>query len=79
MAYLEYTTLVQLKGYLPNTMLTDEQLTSLITRASRLLDSELGGNIGEQTITKRVDGYGKPKIILENTIQAVESIEYYQQ
>lgn len=79
MAYLEYTTVSRLRNYLPNTMLTDQQLSSLIIRASRLLDSELGDNIGQQTLTKRIDGYGKSKIILENTIQAVDSIEYYQQ
>ena len=78
MVYLEYTTVSRLKNYLANTTLTDEQLHSLIIRASRLLDNELGDNIGQQTITKRIDGYGKPKIVLENTVQTVESIEYNQ-
>jgi hypothetical protein len=45
MAYLKYTTLDALKAYIPNTTLTDEQLNTLITRASKLLDSELGDNI----------------------------------
>lgn len=76
MAYLKYTTLDALKAYLPNTSLTDDQLNTLITRASKLLDSELGDNIWLQTITKRMDGYGKPKLIMENRVVSVESVSY---
>lgn len=76
MAYLKYTTLDALKAYLPNTSLTDDQLDTLITRASKLLDSELGDNIWLQTITKRMDGYGKPKLVMENRVVSVESVSY---
>lgn len=76
MAYLKYTTLDALKAYLPNTSLTDDQLNALITRASKLLDSELGDNIWLQTITKRMDSYGKPKLIMENRVVSVESVSF---
>jgi hypothetical protein len=76
MAYLKYTTLDALKAYIGNTSLTDDQLNALITRASKLLDSELGDNIGLQTITKRMDGYGKPKLVMENRVVSVDSVQY---
>lgn len=76
MAYLQYTTLDALKAYIGTTWLTDDQLNTLITRASKLLDSELGDNIGLQTITKRMDGYGKPKLVMENRVVAVDSVQY---
>lgn len=77
MAYLKYTTLDALKAYMPTTTLTDDQLNELITRASKLLDSELGDNIWLQTITKRMDGYGKPKLVMENRVISVDSVKYY--
>lgn len=76
MAYLKYTTLDALKAYIGNTSLTDDQLNTLITRASKLLDSELGDNIWLQTITKRMDGYGKPKLVMENRVVSVTSVSY---
>lgn len=76
MAYMEYTTLADLKSALPNTGLTDPQLTALITRASLLLDAELWDNIGEQTLTKRIDWYGKAKVVMENNVNEVVTIEY---
>lgn len=76
MSYLEYSTVDNLKTYLPNTWLSDEQLGVLITRASRLLDAELWDNIGQKTITKRMDGYGKAKLVMENRVVAVDSIKY---
>ena len=79
MVYLAYTTVEKFKAYLPNTWLSDAELNTLITKASKLLDSELGGNIWIQSITRRIDGYGKAKIILENNIDTVESIDYHEQ
>lgn len=76
MAYMEYTTLSDFKTYFPNSGMTDEQISAFITRASKLLDAELGDNIWEQTITKRMDGYGKPKLILENRVTAVSLVRY---
>lgn len=76
MAYLKYTTLDALKAYIGNTSLTDDQLNTLITRASKLLDTELGDNIWLQTITKRMDGYWKPKLVMENRVVSVASVSY---
>ena len=76
MTYLKYTTLDALKGYIQDTSLTDDQLNQLITRASRLLDSELWDNIWLQTLTKRMDGYGKAKLVMENRIVSVDSVKY---
>lgn len=76
MAYMEYTTLSALKMFAPSTGLTDPQLSALITRGSLLLDAELWDNIGEQTLTKRMDGYGKPKIVMEAKVNSVTSVEY---
>ena len=68
MAYMEYTTLSAFKTYFPSSGMTDSEISSFISRASRLLDAELGDNIGEQTITKRMDGYNKPKLVMENRV-----------
>ena len=76
MAYLKYSTVEKLKAYLGNNSLSVDQLQDLIDRGSRLLDAELGDNIGETSKTKRVDGYGKPRIIMENTVNSVESVKY---
>ena len=48
--------------------MTDSEISSFISRASRLLDAELGDNIGEQNITKRMDGYNKQKLVKENRV-----------
>lgn len=76
MAYMEYTTLSDFKAYFPNTTLSDGQISAFIMRASKLLDAELWDNIGEQTITKRMDGYGKAKLIMENRITSVWYVKY---
>lgn len=76
MAYMEYTTLDDFKLFFPSTTLTDAQINALIARWSRLLDVELGDNIGEQTITKRMDGYGKAKLVMENKINSVSLVRY---
>jgi len=51
-----YTTLPILKTFLGITDSTqDTELTQLITQATALVDTELGDNIGTQTITERLD------------------------
>lgn len=73
---MEYTTLSAFKIYFPNSGMTDPEISAFITRATSLLDAELGDNIWQVTRTKRMDGYGKPKLIMENRVTAVTSVRY---
>lgn len=73
---MEYTTLERLKSFLTITDDSqDAELSELITQATALVDIELGDNMGTQTITRRVDGNGCERIIMENRINSVEYVK----
>lgn len=74
---MEYTTLSNLKTYLG--ISGDAQnaaLTSLITLCSEMLSLELGDDLGQKTVTRRVNWTGTYRIVLENNVSAVTSVHY---
>lgn len=67
-----YTTLTSLKAHLGITdTAQDTVLTSLIETATELIDTDLGENLEIRTKTRRIDGSGTNRIIMENTINSV--------
>lgn len=72
---MEYTTLSALKWFLGITGASeDASLAELITEATALVDIELGDNLAQVTKTRRIDGSGEPRIIMENTVNSVTSV-----
>lgn len=72
---MEYTTLARLKSFLSITDDSqDAALTILITQATALVDIELGDNLEAVNVTRRVDGNGAKRIIMENRVTAVASV-----
>lgn len=72
---MQYATLAQLKTFLGITGTDrDTELTELIAQATALVDIELGDNLGTQTVTRRIDGTGQDRIILENRVNSVASV-----
>lgn len=69
---MNYTTLSNLKEHLG---ITDngqnEKLTWLIEIATELIDTELGENLETRTKTRRIDGSGTCRIIMENTVNSI--------
>lgn len=73
---MEYTTLDSLKEFLDiSTDHLDDNLSALITRATKLLDLQFGDNLWVQSKTRYIDGNGTNRLIMENTINSVTSIE----
>lgn len=74
---MEYTTLSNLKTYLGITGNSqDGALSSLITLCSEMLSLELGDDLGQKTVTRRINGSGTYRVVLENNVSAVSSIQY---
>lgn len=71
-----YTDTDALKSFLNITdMSQDDYLETLIEQATALVDIELGDNLGKKTFTRRVDGNGTDRIIMENSINSVTSVK----
>lgn len=72
---MEYTTTAKLKAFLGITGTErDVELAELIKQATELVDIELGDNLGTATVTRRIDGNGTYRIILENRVNSVASV-----
>ncbi len=74
---MEYTTVEHLKNFLgiaADDETKDDDLQALITQATALVDVELGDNLEEVTNTRRIDGNGVDRIIMENVVTAVASV-----
>lgn len=72
---MNYTTLDALKTFLNITgTAEDTALTALIVQATALVDIELGDNLAQVTNTRRIDGNGENRIIMENRVTAVTSV-----
>ncbi len=74
---MEYTTLERLKTFLgiaDTDESQDADLTILITQATALVDLDLGNNLEEDEFTRRIDGTGERRIIMETKITEVASI-----
>ena len=77
MAKMLYTTLPTLKNFLGIPLVDttqDAELTALITQATDLVDIELGDNLEKKTYTRRIDGNGHARILMENRINSVASV-----
>ncbi|NDK09758.1 hypothetical protein GW846_03185 [Candidatus Gracilibacteria bacterium] len=77
---MEYCSLVDLKKVLsiPETDTSqDVRLTDLITTLTSLVDLELGWNLGEKEITRRVSGMGSNRLLLEGPINGVLEVKQF--
>lgn len=73
-----YTTVDKLKKHLD--IVGDGEdvaLGELIETATALVDVELGDNLGKATFTRRVDGSGTPRIVMENRVNSVEYVKVW--
>jgi hypothetical protein len=67
-----YTTLEKLKKFLGVDPTEDDTpYTELIEIATELIDTELGENLEIRTKTRRIDGSGTLRIIMENRVNSV--------
>ncbi len=67
-----YTDLETLKSHLAIECADeDESLKALIETATELIDTDLGENLETRTKTRRIDGGGNIRIIMENRINTV--------
>ena len=74
---MQYTTLSTLKDFLWVTDNSrDTELTNRITIMSDILSMELWQDLTKWTVTKRYDGFGSNKIVLETVVNEVQKIEY---
>ena len=71
-----YTTLTSLQAYLgANDISQSSEIESLLSSATAMLDTELGQNIWQITRTRRIDGSGTCRLIMERSdITAVSSV-----
>lgn len=73
-----YTTVERLKKHLG--IVGDGEdvaLGELIDTATALVDVELGDNLGKDTFTRRVDGSGTSRIVMENRVNSVEYVKVW--
>lgn len=72
---LKYTSLATLKAFLWITGTDqDVELQALIDTGTDLLDLDLGENLGEATKTRRIDGTGTNRFVLERIPSDVDSV-----
>ena len=73
---MDYTTLSSLKEKLWITNeSSDSGLSSIITKATNLIDIKLWYHLEKQDIVKRIDGTGKKKIYLDHLVNSIEYIK----
>lgn len=74
---MQYTTLANLKTHLWITGTDrDAELTTLIAKASDMLEFELWQSLDIETVTRRTNGFWNNRVYVESIINSVSSVHY---